>query len=121
VPFQGAGAILVLRRQRALYGSNFSIGNVLHLTVQRPIRIGDHRRRAEMVGQNPVQRVALTLDRAHGNLRHADRIVLLHRHVHGLVVVPPGVVGHHLVDDALDQVGRFTLHERLNKYANKRS
>jgi hypothetical protein len=56
-----------------------------------------------VVGQDPVQFAV----RPHRDLAHADGVELLHGHiraVHRLVVMPPGVVGHHLVDDALDQV-----------------
>ena len=60
-----------------------------------------------MIPQNPIQGVITALYRAHGDGAAAQGVELLHRHgsaVHLAVVVPPGVEGHHAVDDAARQV-----------------
>jgi len=60
-----------------------------------------------MIPQNPIQGVITALYCAHGDGGVAQVVELLDRHicaVHFTVIVPPGVEGHHPVDDAARQV-----------------
>jgi hypothetical protein len=73
VPFQGAGAILVLRRHVPAAGSNLSESGVLHFAKKRPIRVGDHRGGTQMVGQHPIQHVILAFKRPHLFMNDPER------------------------------------------------